>query len=93
MGASKVYQGVSIPDAHSSPEVVSHFIESAYPVDIATFIENVELEIGLRYLLAIELERRAEVFSYISLETQVEIARLLKRNESIRRINDIYYSL
>lgn len=81
MSANKVYQGVLIPGEQYSPAQISHFVESAYSVDIATFIEGLEPEHGLTHLLAVELQKRAEVFSYLDLETQVEFARLLERSE------------
>lgn len=81
MDASKVYKGISIPEAQSAAAEISHFIESAYSVDIATFIESVDSQSGLAYLLALKLEKRAEVFSYLDLDTQVEFTRLLQRNE------------
>lgn len=79
MGTSKIYQGVSIPEAQATPVAISRFIASAYPVDIADFIESLAPEEGLVHLLALELEKRAEVFSYLDLETQVEFAHLLRR--------------
>lgn len=81
MSTSKVYQGVSIPDAQASPTQINSFIETAYPVDIATFIDSLGTDSGLAYLLALEVEKRAQVFSYIDLETQVEFAHFLKHEE------------
>jgi len=81
MGPSKVYQGVAIPEAQATPAEINHFIGSAHSVDLAAFIESLAPEQGLKHLLALDLTKRAEVFSYLDLESQVEFSGLLTRSE------------
>ena len=81
MSNTKVYQGVLIPDAQTEPADIEAFIESAYSVDIAAFIEGLAPASGLEYLLAFDVEKRAAVFSYTRLETQLEFAKLLRHEQ------------
>ncbi|UZE94551.1 magnesium transporter [Alkalimarinus alittae] len=77
MSTSNLYQGVSIPEAQADSTEINYFIESAYPVDIAAFIESLDLGLGLTHLLKLDVEKRAQVFSYLDLETQVQFANAL----------------
>lgn len=57
-------------------EAVRNFIETAHPVDLAAYLEEIRPEAALQHLLAAPLRRRTEVFGYLRPDTQVAVARL-----------------
>lgn len=81
MSKSSTYKGVLIPDINTGQEAIDQFIASAHTVDIAAFIEKAGSATGLVYLLKFDADKRADVFSHLDLETQVELARLLSHEE------------
>ncbi|HNP36853.1 MAG TPA: magnesium transporter [Woeseiaceae bacterium] len=65
----------------SDASAVRSFVESAHPVDLATFIDDLQPDAALQQLLAIPLPRRVSVFGYLRPDVQVTIARLLDRTQ------------
>lgn len=74
--AFHVEDPISILD-RADPEAVRRFVETAHPVDLATYIEELQPDSAKQYLLGTPLPRRTEVFGYLRLDTQAALARLL----------------
>lgn len=63
------------------PEAVHNFIESAHPVDLATYFSELLPEDAAQQLLLIPLPRRVQVFGYLPADTQVDMVQLLDRTQ------------
>ncbi len=79
MSSKTVYRGIAIPELDAAPADVRSFIESAHPVDLAAWLEQLPSEQAQEQLRA--LARRAKTFRYLQLDAQAELARLLQRRE------------
>lgn len=61
----------------ADPVAVRHFIATAHPVDLASYLTDLPADAALAHLLEIPLARRVKIFAYLRADNQVEIARLL----------------
>ncbi|ABA58256.1 Divalent cation transporter [Nitrosococcus oceani ATCC 19707] len=71
----------AIPKAHAAPGTLRDFIETAYAVDLAAWLEEIPCEEAQEQLLALPLPRRTETFGYLQPDTQVALARRLDRRD------------
>ncbi len=80
MTKNKLNQG-AIPGVDAAPDDVRDFIETAYPADLAAWLEEMPHEQMHEQLLALPLPRRAETFSHLEMDVEVELARQLERSD------------
>ncbi|WP_022728482.1 magnesium transporter [Fodinicurvata sediminis] len=71
------------------PETLREFLETAHPVDVASFLEEVSASTAREHLLSLPLERRTEVFGYLTPGTQVSLAHLLDRRHLARIVTEM----
>ena len=71
------------------PAAVRAFVETAYPVDVATYIDELEPEEAQALILSLPLMRRVEIFGYLHPETQIELAQNLERNQLAEIVSEM----
>lgn len=67
------------PQLDASPESVREFVETAHAVDLASWLAELPQEQVKEYILAQDLPRQTETFSYLPLAIQAGLARQLPR--------------
>ncbi len=65
------------PEANSSPDAIAEFMEASHEVDVAAWLEQLPRSEASHHLLGFNPERRANVFGNMSLDIQVDLARLI----------------
>ncbi len=73
----------------TDPEAVRRFIETAHPVDLAAYIDDLPPDSAIQHLLAIALPRRVKVFGYLRLDTQVALAGLFDRRQLVEIVTEM----
>lgn len=73
--------GGVLPQVDATLDEIRDFIETAYAADLAAWLEEMAREQTREQLLALPQSRRTETFSYLPLDTQVELARQLERRD------------
>ncbi len=81
MSKNKTNPGDAMPLANASAETVHHFVETAHTVDLAAWLAGLPRGTATEQILALDLPRRAETFSYLELDVQAELARQLERRD------------
>lgn len=81
MKKNEINSGDSMPQADASTETVRHFIETAHAVDLAAWLAQIPRDMATAQILALDLPRQAETFSYLQLDVQAELARRLQRRD------------
>lgn len=71
------------------PEAARDFLETAHPVDIATFLEELPTHMAEVQLLSLPLERQTKVFGYLTPATQVALAQQLERSRLARIVTEM----
>lgn len=79
MNKSETNPGDSMPQDSNLAESDAHFVETAHAVDLAAWLAELPRDMATEQLLALDLPRQAETFSYLQLDVQVELARRLTR--------------
>ncbi|MCA9846161.1 MAG: magnesium transporter, partial [Dehalococcoidia bacterium] len=75
MGIAESSSNRRVPPADASADTVEAFIESAHPIDLAAWLEELSQEEAWDHLAALDLPRRAKVFEYLPLTLQLRLAR------------------
>ena len=81
MGIAESSSNRRVPPADASADTVEAFIESAHPIDLAAWLEELSQEEAWDHLAALDLPRRAKVFEYLPLTLQLRLARGMARSE------------
>jgi magnesium transporter len=81
MRKSEATPGNSAALPGASAEIVRDFTPPAHAVDLAAWLEGIAQDEAQQYLLALPLSRRTEIFSYLHLDVQAELARNMDRRE------------
>lgn len=79
-----------MPQGKPSAESLHDFIETAHPVDLATWLEELPLDLAMEHILALDLPRRADTFSCLQLDVQAALSRRLPHDdlaEIVTRMN------
>lgn len=71
------------------PEAAHDFLETAHPVDIATFLEELPTHTAEDQLLSLPLERQTKVFGYLTPATQVALAQRLERGQLAQIVTEM----
>ncbi len=69
-----------LPDpgpAPHGPDAVRNFLQSARPVDVASWLSRLAPQVAARHLVALDAVRRAAVFGHLPMEMQMDLARQL----------------
>ncbi len=70
-----------IPAINAPAQTLSAFIESAHAVDVAGWLEQMPRSERSRHLLGLVSERRADVFSNMSLDAQTDLTRIIPASD------------
>lgn len=73
----------------ADPDAVREFLDTAHPVDVATFLEELSAGTAQAHLLSLPLDRRTEVFGYLTPTTQVALAQRLDRRQLARIVTEM----
>lgn len=73
----------------ADPDAVREFLDTAHPVDVATFLEELSAGTAQTHLLSLPLDRRTEVFGYLTPTTQVALAQRLDRRQLARIVTEM----
>ena len=73
----------SMPLAGASTEAIRHFTGTVHAVDLAAWLTGIPRDRASEQILALDMPRRAETFSYLALEVQAELARGMPRGDLV----------
>lgn len=73
----------------ANPEAVRNFVETAHPVDLAAYVDELQPDSALQHLLEIPTPRRSKVFGYLRLDTQIALVRLFDRRQLAEVVSEM----